>query len=228
MEEMPSTEPHTREDGFDSQFNWVWIAEVRDDRAIEVLGPDAAPDPRLDRLFARVDRCRPAPGFRLEVDDAAADVVVLGDLLPGLADAPAGGGRGGRPGGREAAVLAECRRVLRDGGLVQLGIGNALWHRHLRRRLDPRGSGSGSGHRASPAAVRRWLRSAGFGEVRVYHVSPRSGLPEGLIPDSPRTLEAHERIRGTATGMRRLARRLLARAGLGSLLHPRLLVLGLV
>lgn len=206
----------------DSELNWIWLANLRTNMALEVLEHGRDPDPRIEMVFDRVEHHRVEPGrLQIPANDGSADVVFLHDLLPRLSLRASGD----RPEPAAIEMLAECRRVLRSGGRVFLTFENAGWYRNLLTRT-PRGEQRANSSRPlSLSTVRSWLRRSGFVDERVLFVSTHSGLPATLVPASVPALLAHERMR-SASAPRRFVRQALIRLGLAPLLHRRLFVLG--
>lgn len=206
----------------DSELNWIWLANLRTNMALEVLEHGRDPDPRIEMVFDRVEHHRVEPGrLQIPANDGSADVVFLHDLLPRLSLRASGN----RPEPAAIEMLAECRRVLRSGGRIFLTFENAGWYRNLLTRT-PRGEQRADSSRPlSLTTVRSWLRRSGFVDERVLFVSTHSGLPATLVPASVPALLAHERMR-SASATRRFVRQALIRLGLAPLLHRRLFVLG--
>lgn len=215
-----------------ARSNWLWLAEISTwERALD-LGSDATPQTpglaehfatvhcaRLDpRLLGRAGSELTAEGYanvaptcatpvELPYREGTFDCVALNDGCAAL------GGNG--VGTIEDRLLQECRRILRRGGCLYLGISNPYWR------------GRAAYHRSrsdSVLGVTRRLRRAGFSLVRVYCAEPSYDRPRCIIPLDRRAVLAYERLSREPSPHARL-RRVLAWLGLGGVLYPSLIYL---
>lgn len=206
-----------------AELNLLWLVDVARDVACEILDRRRDANRRLDAIFERVERVAAEDPFTLSLRDGEVDVLFLYDLLPSLA-----AGDSGRAGPGEVEVLAECRRVLRENGCVCLRLENGNWYRNLPGRIDPRRRDAAMGRIPTPARVGSWLRKAGFTDHRVFFSSPDEGFPAAtIVPASAPAALAHLHSESSPSFLRRHVGRALARVGLGSLLYPRMIVVGL-
>jgi SAM-dependent methyltransferase len=115
-----------------------------------------------------------------------------------------------------ADLLAEARRVLREGGCATFGFDNHWWTGALRAR---RSRTSGAGPAVTIGRVRRDARTAGFRALDVYYADPPFPTPATLIPCSRSAAASFEMHRITESRTR-LVRRALALGGVHRVLHP--------
>jgi len=232
----------------DARGNWLWLADVpRWERALDVQGGVGTTTAALSRHFDAVHyldgtralvafararfgeeqspnvACAQAGASAVPYGNGTFDCVVwdgaLGRRVSGLATAD--------PRAVLAAVLPECRRVLRPGGCLYLGIaassppGHVLpagpilstlvrmvaglirvvpsvaWRRRATRWVR------GVERLTLAGAVLRQLRTAGFTRVQAYYVDPSFERPWSIIPVRRRAVLAYERLRMTGAGPRR-------------------------
>lgn len=194
-----------------AETNWVWLAERTDGIAVELVPDSGSADSRIGQLFAEVHPRPCDPGFARQLEPEVADAVVI-EEFPCDWD-----------GSRQAALLAECFRILRPGGYVVFSAGNASWYHRWTRRPGTKSL------RRSPAlsarATRGRLIDAGFTEVRVYLGDGTPRALKAIIPSNMPALWHVTRIKGLWNA-RRVMRWVLARAGLGSLSFRSMLVFG--
>ena len=232
----------------DARGNWLWLADVpRWECALDVQGGIGTTTAALSRHFASVryldgaqslvefararfreDRCTNVACARagasaLPYRNGTFDCVVwdgaLGRRVAGLATAD--------PRAVLAAVLAECRRVLRPGGCLYLGIGTGPTPGRvlpagpvlatlvrLAVRLIGMGAFGASRGRATrqvrgverlalARVVPRQLRAAGFARVQAYYIDPSLQQPSSIIPARRRAVLAYEHLQMTRAGPRR-------------------------
>jgi SAM-dependent methyltransferase len=172
------------------QTSWLWLVDVPNhDKAI-ALGPHATVAAELAEPFGHVTSLDTIEVAPLADAAFACIAAASQESLPDLIESD--------------AALAKCRRLLRPEGVLALSYQN--WDNDKRKRRRRRAAA-----RALPAR----LRSAGFSSVTTFFLQPDASTPRHIIPDTPAAMLAHERGRGF-TGV---ARRVLARAGAGSLLY---------
>lgn len=232
----------------DARGNWLWLVDLaRWERALDVQGGIGTTTAALARHFASVhyldgasslvefararfseDRsanvaCAQAGAGALPYRNATFDCVVwdgaLGRGVSGVATAD--------PPAVLAAVLAECRRVLRPGGCLYVGIAaGPPWGRVLRAgrilstlvqmvvgviRVVPWWAWQRRATRrvrrferlALARAIPRQLRAAGFMRVEAYYVDPSFQQPWNIIPARRRAVLEYERLHMTTVGPRR-------------------------
>jgi SAM-dependent methyltransferase len=242
--------------------NWLWLAELsRWERALD-LGVSAVPQTaglaehftsvhylRRDRSllggswteltaegYANVAPVCGAP-VELPYRDAAFDCVAVDDGCAGaLAHTTGIAFRA-----IQNALLEECRRILRPGGCLYVGIASAKW---CGRPADPAdrfgtvaatsAAAQATRRRASHAprtktirtfrGLARHLRRAGFSRVRAYCVEPSYEQPLCIIPLDRRAILAYESWGREGSSHDRL-RRSLAWLGLSDVLYPSLIYL---
>lgn len=228
--------------------NWLWLVDLaRWERALDVQGGIGTMTAALARHFTSVhylDAARPPLEFArarfsedrsanvacaqagagaLPYRDATFDCVVwdgaLGRSVSGVATAD--------PPAVLGAVLAECRRVLRPGGCLYVGIATGpvpgqvlpagrvlsalvqmvirvsrflpLWTWRRRATMQVRRVERLAVARALP----RQLRAAGFARVEAYYVAPSFQQPWSIIPARRRAVLAFERLQMTNATQRR-------------------------
>jgi len=247
------TTDHTRS-------NWLWVADLtRWERALDIQGGGGAPATAWGRHFEFVHHLDPAgaggAGGRasrgesgtahiataraspcaLPYRNEAFDCVIWEGALkqwgttPRRTDLTAILGQ----------VFGECRRVLRPGGCLYLGIAVAAWPgrpvgagrlvagltrilgRHvgtmLRSELpQPVSDGVRRLDRLSLVrTMRRLLRQAGFSSVQVFYIDPSYHQPWGIIPARRGAVLVYEKRQSARVGLRRW----LAWLGLHPLLY---------
>ena len=219
----------------DACGNWLWLVDLaRWERALDVQGGIGTMTAALARHFTSVhyvdasrpplqfararfseDRsanvaCAQAGAGALPYRNATFDCVVwnvaLGRGVPGVAlvDSPA----------VLAAVLTECRRVLRPGGCLYLGIAtgpvpgsvlpagrilSALVRMVVRATMQVRRIERLAVARAIP----RQLHAAGFARVQGFYIDPSFQQPWSIIPARRRAVLAYERLQMTSARRRR-------------------------
>lgn len=201
--------------------NWLWLADTsRRDRALLVAQDPDYWGAILRRYFGALDHLSlgelrsifagsgkaaksPAVDRALPFDSASFDAVVLPRLL-GNWNLIAG--RAEYAGAR-AAILRECRRVLRSGGVLVVTGANPQWYAGV--------------HVARSWMSDLWLRSAmigaGFADVREYFADPSDLAPRSIIPACRTAAVAFERQERT---MRGRGPRLLVGLGLHAMAYP--------
>ena len=208
----------------DARGNWLWLVDLaRWERALDVQGGIGTATAALSRHFAAVqyvDGTQSLVEFaraRFPYGSGTFDCVVwdgaLGRRVTGVATAD--------PRAVLAAVLAECRRVLRPGGCLYVGIAtgppsgrvlpagpilstlvrmvlgvirvvpSASWRQRVTRRVRR------FEHLAVARAVPRELRAAGFARVQAYYIDPSFQQPWNIIPAGRRSVMAYERLQMT-------------------------------
>ena len=231
----------------DACGNWLWLVDLaRWERALDVQGGIGTMTAALARHFTSVhyvdasrpplqfararfseDRsanvaCAQAGSGALPYRNATFDCVVwnvaLGRGVPGVAlvDSPA----------VLAAVLTECRRVLRPGGCLYLGIAtgpvpgrvlpvggilSALVRMVVRAiRVLPVWTWRRATMQvrrverlAVARAIPRQLRAAGFARVQAFYIDPSFQQPWSIIPARRRAVLAYERLQMTSARRRR-------------------------
>jgi len=205
-----------------ARTNWLWLAEIsRWERALD-LGRDGAPQmaglaehfrsvhylgfdrSTLGRAWTRLTAqgyANVAPAcatpLTLPYRDGTFDCVTLDEEYAG------------------ATLLEECRRILRPGGCLYVGLANPRWW--------GRAANGGGGAQRVPG-LKRQLARAGFSLVRVYCAEPSYEQPRCVIPLDRRAVLAYERLaRGPSLHGR--LRRALAWLGLGAVLYRSLIYL---
>jgi len=232
----------------DARGNWLWLVDLeRWECALDVQGGIGTTTAALSRHFASVhylDAARPLVEFArarfredrsanvacaqagasaLPYGPATFDCVVwdgaLGRRVAGVATAD--------PPAALPAVLAECRRVLRPGGCLYVGIATGAapervlgaglilsalirmvvglirvvplwaWRRRATRRVRR------FERLAVARAVPRQLRAAGFTRVQAYYIDPSFQQPWNIIPARRRAVLAYEGLQITSAGPRR-------------------------
>jgi SAM-dependent methyltransferase len=231
----------------DARGNWLWLIDLeRWERALDVQGGIGTTTAALSRHFTSVhylDTARPLVEFArarftedrcanvacaqagasaLPYGTATFDCVVwdgaLGRRVTGVATSD--------PATVLSAVLAECRRVLRPGGCLYLGIATgpvpgrvlpagpilSTLMRWLVRliRLVPVWAGRRTTLRvrrlerlALARAMPSQLRAAGFTRVQAYYMHPSFQQPWSIIPARRRAVLAFERLQLTSRRRRR-------------------------
>ena len=234
------TTDHTRS-------NWLWVSDLtRWERALDIRGGGGAPAMAWGRHFAfvhhlapagaGVDLCQVSPGeagtansaatranpCALPYRDEAFDCVIWeGALtqwgtLTRRADLTALLGQ----------VFGECRRVLRAGGCLYLGIAVAAWPGRpvgagrfvagLTRVLGRLGGAILRGELRQPVSqgahridrlsllrtIRRLLTQAGFSSVQSFYVDPSYHQPWGIIPARRGAVLVYERRQSARAGLR--------------------------
>jgi len=242
--------------------NWLWLAEIsRWERALD-LGSSAVPQTaglaehftnvhclRRDRWllggswteltaegYANVAPVCAAP-VELPYRDAAFDCVAVDDVCAGALARAAGVAFPAI----QNPLLEECRRILRPGGCLYVGIASGRWWGHVADPADRLGTvastspaaratrrrgshGSAGKNIKSFRGLARHLRRAGFSRVRAYCVEPSYEQPLCIIPLDRRAILAYENWGRDASSHGRL-RRSLAWLGLGGVLYPSLIYL---
>ena len=242
--------------------NWLWLAELsRWDRALD-LGASAVPQTAgLAQHFTSVHYLRwdrrllgglwtefTAEGYaniapvcatplHLPYRDAAFDCVTVdGECTRALADAAGMAFRA-----IQHPLLQECRRILRPGGCLYVGIASRRSWGHTADPADRLGGvarqppapraplgrarhGPAANHVASFRGLELHLRHAGFSRVRAYGVEPSYEQPLCIIPLDRRAILAYER-RGREGSTHGRLRRSLGWLGLGGVLYPFLIYL---
>jgi len=232
----------------EARGNWLWLVELAQwGRALDVQGGIGTATAALSRHFAAVHyvdaaqslvefararfcedqcanvSCTQAGASSLPYGNGTFDCVVwdgaLGRRVTGVATAD--------PRAVLAAVLAECRRVLRPGGCLYVGIAtgppsgrvlpagrilstlvrmvlgvirvvpSAAWRQRVARRVRR------FEHVALARALPRELRAAGFARVQGYYIDPSFQQPWNIIPAGRRAVMAYERLQMTRAGWRR-------------------------
>jgi len=219
----------------DACGNWLWLVDLaRWERALDVQGGIGTMTAALARHFSSVhyvdasrpplqfararfseDRsanvaCAQAGAGALPYRNATFDCVVwnvaIGRGVSGVAlvDSPV----------VLAAVLTECRRVLRPGGCLYLGIAtgpvpgsvlpagrilSALVRMVVRATMQVRRVERLAVARAIP----RQLRAAGFARVQAFYIDPSFQQPWSIIPARRRAVLAYERLQMTSARRRR-------------------------
>ena len=120
-------------------------------------------------------------------------------------------------------VFGECRRVLRPGGCLYLGIAVAAWPgrpvgagRLVAGLPQPVSDGVRRLDRLSLVrTMRRLLRQAGFSSVQVFYIDPSYHQPWGIIPARRGAVLVYEKRQSARVGLRRW----LAWLGLHPLLY---------
>ena len=231
----------------DARGNWLWLVDLaRWERALDVQGGIGTMTAALARHFTSVhyldatrpplefararfseDRsanvaCAQAGAGALPYRNATFDCVVWdGALGRGVSGAATAG-----PPAVLAAVLAECRRVLRPGGCLYVGIatgpvpGHVLpagrilsalvrmvvrvirvlpltWRRRATMQVRR------VARLAVARALPRQLRAAGFARVEAYYIAPSFQEPWSIIPARRRAVLAFERLQMTNATHRR-------------------------
>jgi len=190
--------------GAHGSSNWVWLARIgRFECAVEVGGTDAHAA-GLGRHFETVVRIATLPAAGpLPVADASADCVAMRVMLDAESVTEPG------------LLLADCRRVLRDGGCLSFGFRNGRW-------LSRAGAWRTRGHAATGLTVsgaRTLVRRAGFSGLDLYYADPAFAAPTALIEPTSQAARALEGEKPMRSGLA-LARPFLARAGLHAMLYP--------
>jgi SAM-dependent methyltransferase len=141
-------------------------------------------------------------------------------------------------------LFQECRRVLRKGGCLSIGISNTHWWGRARNRRARCSTGEPPPHavgaplprtrRRSPGeravslhGLKHRLTGAGFARVRIYCAEPSHDQPRCIIPMDRGAVLAYEGFGRPSSPHGRL-RRLLARLGLRRVLYPSLIYLAYV
>ncbi len=180
----------------DALGNWQWLVQPAGTRdALVLLTTPDAPDWKLTDGFDRTARATIGDSWD-GASAASLDCVAVPDAAVLF-------------GKREAAhtLLLKMRRLLRPGGHY-VGI-ETIHPSEDRRRLL-------SFVRAGRVAQSRYLRRAGFVDVRTYFVVQSPESPRHLVPDHPAALLAWDAAL-IAGDRRALARRLLYRVGMAGL-----------
>jgi SAM-dependent methyltransferase len=235
--------------------NWLWLAETEGrDRALVIAEEGDSWRTALRRHFLSVENLtlsalrmsdgstsgvssRPNFSPRLMFDDQSFDCV----LLPGFIGSWNLVAPGVPRGVIRAAIIRECRRLLRRGGVLLVSGRNPQWYGGLQEGGPnsecsqlPEPSGDGL-----LAAIRRrarqvvvplpWdvyladaLTKGGFESVHTYFADPSDMVPRAIIPACRSAAMAYERQDRT---MRGRAPRLLTAVGLHALAYPARLVL---
>ena len=190
--------------GVHGSSNWVWLARIgRSECAVDV-GGSAAHSAGLERHFATVVRiAAPPPGGPLPLADASADCVAMRVML----DA--------EPVTDPGLLLADCRRVLRDGGCLSFGFQNGRWLSRARARR----TGVRAATVLTVSEARTLVMRAGFSGLDLYYADPTFEAPTALIEPTSQAARALEAEKPMRSGLA-LARPLLARAGLHAMLYP--------
>ncbi len=183
--------------------NWVWLlAPPLQERAV-VSAPDQdALAGVLAPHFTEVVRIAPLSAQPLAMDNASVDLVAVARLeecAPGnltwLED-----------------VVAESRRVLREGGCVLVTFVNPFWARRYFR-------GWGPDRLIRRRRVLEVLERNGFQRRASYYVQPFPEAATSIIPTwGPAALQ-HERMEHMSSPLGRY-RPLVARMGAHALLYP--------
>lgn len=195
----------------ESLLNWLWLADLPAwDAGLEITGGAIGLEEAMRTHFGRSEACPVdmADAGGLRWPEATFDCIIAHGVLERSVRrwSPAGLRR----------FLGECHRVLRPGGCLAVGFTNP--YRLGRRR---------AGAAPSPILIHGLparLIDVGFGTVRKYHIEPRLGRIDSLIPASLPIVRHRLRTR-PGSALRRRARHLLARVGNGDLLYPATLAL---
>lgn len=235
--------------------NWLWLADTEGrDRALVIAEVGDGWLAALRRHFLSAEHLtlsalRPSvlsrsgvssrPNFspRLPFDDESFDCV----LLPGFIGSWNRVAPGVPRGVIRAAIIRECRRVLRRGGVLLVSGRNPQWYGGVQER----GPNAECSQLPEPAvsgplaAIRRRLRrvavplpwdvrladaltKGGFETVHAYFADPSDLVPRAIIPACRSAALAYERqdrmLRGRAP-------RLLTTVGLHAVVYPARLVL---
>jgi hypothetical protein len=183
--------------------NWVWLlAPPLQERAV-VIAPEAdALAGVLAPHFSEVIRIAPSSAQPLGMESTSADLVAVARLeecAPGNL-------------GWLEEVVAESRRVLRDGGCVLVTFVNPFWARRYFR-------GWGPDRLIRRSRVLEVLGRGGFQRLASYYVQPFPEAATSIIPTwGPAALQ-HERMEHMSSVLGRY-RPLVARIGAHALLYP--------
>ena len=208
--------------------NWMWLAEPPSwDRALVLAEVDSPLNHvmplRYDEVVAVApSQCMSTGQFKLPLpSEAVSSVALESEGLGHLLRSPVPRLEAAR---FAKAVLEECRRVLRPGGVLLVGERNPNWPTH----------GQDAIHFA-PFVVARMLTgkhgraicdaaaAAGFREVRRYYATPSHELPRSIVPATRAAALLYERFAGSPV-TRDTLRYALAWAGLHWVLHPSVMV----
>lgn len=246
-----------------ARTNWVWLADIAGwERALELGWNVPPPAPSLAEHFATVHwlglagsllarrRAELAAAGLANVSPACASPLALPyrdatfdcvALASGCETPPPPPPQSLNDCGPHDRLLRECRRVLRQGGCLYLGILDASWWRQAApHRVPPPGPASSprSGgvralrparralqrHATRVLGLKRRLTRAGFSRVQLHGVEPSAAAPRCIIPLEAPTVLAYERwVRDPSA--RAPLRRMAARVRLSWALYPALIFL---
>ena len=189
--------------GFRRQYNLCWLAGVTHfERALDIGSPFASTASSLSERFADVDLVEfdserrqfasqriaqeGIPNVEVRGKEHLAslrgqyDFVVVSDL-DATCDATARG--------RVLELLVHCRRAIRSGGCVAIGMQNPSWYGRIRWRPQSKLS-LRPGYRVIER-MSSLLAEAGFASIHPYYSAPSIHHPRLILPATSSAVRAH-------------------------------------